>query len=62
MSGYEEAARKVVEERQAWDRYAAAYLSGRLAGNDGTATINGATTRAAEFADALLKLRKERFE
>jgi hypothetical protein len=62
MSGYEDAVRKAAEERMAWDQYAAAYINGRLAGNDGTATLSGATTRAAEFADALLLLRKERFD
>lgn len=61
MSESEAALQKEAEERQAWDKYAAAYLAGRVAGKEGSTAVDYATQQAALFADALLELRKERF-
>ena len=48
-------------EKQAWDRYAAAVISGRLAGRDGIGSNEGIAQKAAAVADAMLAQRIKRF-
>lgn len=48
-------------EQAAWDAYAAAAITGRLAGRDGVASPIIAATKASEIADAMLLERMKRF-
>lgn len=61
MSNFADDKDRESEERKAWDQYASAYLGGRVAGKEGATGLDYATKQAAEFADALLELRRERF-
>lgn len=54
-------ARATDEEKIAWDEYAAAAISGRLAGRDGTGSTGAIVSKAAAIADAMLLERMNRF-
>jgi len=47
------------EYRRAWDQYASAYITGRLASAEGSTSAQTVTLKAAEYAEAMLKLRKQ---
>ncbi|HEY0288769.1 MAG TPA: hypothetical protein VGC62_17470 [Pseudomonas sp.] len=46
------------EYRKAWDQYASAYITGRLASGEESISADALTKNAAEYADAMLKLRE----
>ncbi|GAB0059095.1 hypothetical protein IBA8401_01190 [Pseudomonas syringae] len=47
------------EHRRAWDQYASAYITGRLSSGEGSTSPATVTNRAAEYAEAMLKLRQQ---
>ncbi|MGK9419262.1 hypothetical protein ACSSUR_24415 [Pseudomonas cedrina] len=53
---------KAVEERAAWDQYAAAFVTGTIAGKNYQGPADSFAESAAVFANAMLRQRRATFD
>ena len=61
MDHQNEMEQRAKENRAAWDIYAAAYISGRIANDHKSAEPKGVSERAAEYATEMLAQRIKHF-